>query len=98
MTIIRSEYSHILYHLFTTQAIQIQINEVMGATINQLTNRDLLSFRVPVSKKLIKTNAISMVLTDIDSLITSLAKLIEKKKLIKQVVMQEILTRRIRLI
>lgn len=51
---------------------------------------------VPVSRP-DEQKLISAVLSDIDSLITSLEKLIEKKKLIKQGVMQELLTGKRRL-
>ena len=50
-----------------------------------------------VPRSILEQNRIAKVLSDIDSLITSLEKLIEKKKLIKQGVMQELLTGKRRL-
>jgi len=60
----------------------------MGATINQLTNKDLASFQIPFPKDIEEQQVISNVLTDTDNLINSLQKLIEKKRNIKQGVMQ----------
>jgi type I restriction enzyme S subunit len=67
-----------------------------GSTVRHTSLRIISSFRnaLPPIKEQI---AISKTLSDIDSLITSLEKLIEKKKLIKQGVMQELLTGKRRL-
>lgn len=62
-------------------------------TLNRNDLHDLIVSLPPESEQ----KLITSVLTDIDSLITSLEKLIEKKKLIKQGVMQELLTGKRRL-
>ncbi len=67
-----------------------------GSTVRHTSLRIISSFRnaLPPIKEQI---AISKTLSDIDSLITSIEKQIEKKKLIKQGVMQELLTGKRRL-
>lgn len=62
-------------------------------TLNRNDLHDLIVSLPPESEQ----KLITSVLTDIDSLITSLEKLIEKKKLIKQGAMQELLTGKRRL-
>ena len=64
---------------------------------NIISKRDFseIAFQVPPSKK--EQSAIASVLSDIDELIENLDKLIEKKKLIKQGAMQELLTGKRRL-
>ena len=63
----------------------------MGATINQITNRDLASFKLPLPP-LPEQAAIATALSDMDALIAHTEKLIEKKKAIKQGVMQRLLS------
>lgn len=44
MSIYRSEYNRFIYHLFQTDLFFSQINEHLGATINQVTTKSLNSF------------------------------------------------------
>jgi type I restriction enzyme, S subunit len=97
MSVFRSDMNKLMVHLFQSSVIQKQIDEVMGATINQLTNRNLRDFLVPVSKIKIEQEAIANALSDMDAYIESLEKLIAKKRLIKKGVMQELLTGKRRL-
>jgi type I restriction enzyme, S subunit len=64
---------------------------VMGATINQLTNKDLAVFKVALPKSEAEQTAIANALSDADALIGSLQKLITKKRQIKQGAMQTLL-------
>ena len=41
-----SEFSKYIYYSFQSNIIQKQIDETMGATINQLTNRNLFEFKI----------------------------------------------------
>ncbi len=91
MSIYRSEFSRFVFHQFQANIIQRQINETMGATINQLTNKDLASFKIPLPTSLAEQTAISTALSDADGLITGLEKLIAKKLNIKQGAMQQLL-------
>ena len=91
MSIYRSEYSKYIYYSFQSNIIQKQIDETMGATINQLTNRNLFEFKIPLPPKA-EQKAIAQVLSDTDALIQALEKKIAKKKHIKKGVMQKLLT------
>ncbi|MDL1981976.1 MAG: restriction endonuclease subunit S [Deltaproteobacteria bacterium] len=92
MSIYRSEYSRFIFFVFQYSIIQGQINEVMGATINQITNKDLAAFKIPLPpNNKAEQTAIASVLSDADALIQSLEKLIAKKRLIKQGAMQKLL-------
>lgn len=64
----------------------------MGATINQITNKDMKSFKVIFPGNVDEISAIAEALSDADALIESLEQLIAKKRQIKQGAMQEMLT------
>ena len=96
MSVFRSKYNKFIFYLFQSDQIQRQINESMGATINQITNKDLISFKIsfPTEKEQI---IIANALSDIDTLINQLKKLIAKKQAIKIATMQQLLTGKTRL-
>ena len=91
MSVYRTEYSSYIFHQFQSNIIHKQIEEVMGATINQLTNKDLATFQIPFPPTKLEQNAISTSLSDADALIYNFEKLIEKKKNIKQGVIHRLL-------
>lgn len=98
MTILRPKNidGNFLLYVWRSRIIQKQIEEVLGATINQITNADLKSFIVlcPSSRE---QKSIAEALSNINQLISSLSKTIEKKRLIKQGAMQQLLTGKKRL-
>jgi len=96
MAILRSSSSKFIFFCFQSESIQHQIAAVMGATINQITNRDLKSFMIPLPP-LDEQKRIAGVLGDVDALIQKLEALIAKKRDIKQASMQELLTGKRRL-
>ncbi|MBV5311157.1 restriction endonuclease subunit S [Chromatium okenii] len=96
MAVYRSPIGKFVSYLFQSVILKHQINEHLGATINQITNKSLNSFRVPVPP-ITEQIAIATVLSDIDALITKLDQLIAKNRLIKQGAMQELLTGKTRL-
>jgi type I restriction enzyme S subunit len=98
MSIYRTEHSKFVFYQFQSDIIQNQINEMMGATINQITNKDMASFIVPYPKGEAERTAIGEILTDIDSEIDGLEKRLSKTLQIKQGMMQELLTGKTRLI
>ena len=65
-------------------------NEVLGATINQITNKDLFNFHIPSTSS--RTKSHSRSIKDTDELIQTLEKRIAKKRNIKQGAMQKLLT------
>jgi type I restriction enzyme S subunit len=97
MGVYRSDLSGYAFYQFQSENVQRQINEVMGATINQLTNRNLNDFIIPVPPTKAEQTAIATALSDADALIESLEQLIHKKRNIKHGAMQELLTGKKRL-
>lgn len=91
MSVYKSPYSKYVYNYFQTDYIKRQINENMGATINQITNKNLNSFLIAIPNDDSEQQAIAEALSDVDNLITSLEKFIDKKQKIKQGTMQELL-------
>lgn len=91
MSIYRSEVNHYISRLFQSYIIQKQIENNLGATINQITNKDLKSFKVPLPPTKAEQSAIATALSDADALISSLEKHIAKKRMIKQGAMQQLL-------
>jgi type I restriction enzyme, S subunit len=98
MSIYRSKYSKYVFYQFQSEIIQRQINEIMGATINQITNKDMASFTVPFPQSDEEKTAIATILSDMDSEITALEEKLAKARQIKQGMMQKLLTGRIRLL
>jgi type I restriction enzyme S subunit len=97
MTVYRSQYSKYIFYVFQSHYIQRQIDEVMGATINQITNKDLNSFVIPFPP-VEEQNKIAQILSDLDVEIQHLIQKSAKYKLAKQGLMQQLLTGKIRLV
>jgi type I restriction enzyme S subunit len=98
MSIFRSKYNDFLYHCFNSYPIKKQIEENLGATINQITNKTLNSFDVWMPKDEKEMYSISNLLDDMDLEIDSLETKKEKYKSVKDGMMQELLTGKIRLV
>ena len=77
--------------------IQRQIRDNIGATINQITNKDMDAFRLRLPPEAEQT-AIAEVLSDIGAELAVLEQRREKTRALKQAMMQELLTGRTRLI
>lgn len=92
MAVLRGENNGFIYQLLQQGTIQKHISKNSGATINQITNGDFKTIFVPFPTDLKEQERIAGALSDMDKLISSLEKLIEKKKAIKQGAMQELLT------
>lgn len=97
MALFRSQHGKYLYQLFSNNVIQEQINRNCGATINQITSADFNRFLIAFPRNPKEQAAISEALSDVDNLISSLQKLVEKRKAIKQGAMQELLAGKKRL-
>lgn len=87
-----------IFYLILSNLVQKQINQSLGATINQITNKTLNNFQIPFPTAPIEQTAIATILSDTDALIEKLEKLIAKKKAIKQGAMQQLLTGKKRLL
>lgn len=69
----------------------------MGATINQITNADISDFDIYVPYSLTEQQSIASVLTSMDNELSALEAKHKKYEQIKQGMMQQLLTGRIRL-
>lgn len=100
MTILRSKDGispNFLFYIWQSEILQQQIKNNLGATINQITNKDIDSFVVAIPPTIKEQRRIASALTSIDNLIDSLDSLIAKKRNIKQGVMQQLLSGKKRL-
>ena len=97
MGVFRSEDGQFLRHVFQSGIFKKQINEHLGATINQITNKSLNSFKVPLPPTDEERTEIARVLSDVDALLASLDQVIAKKRDLKQAAMQQLLTGKTRL-
>lgn len=97
MSVFRSQFNDYIFHVFQSHYIHRQIEETIGATINQLTNKNLNSFEIPFPNPE-EQKRISIILSDMDNEIQKIEKEIEKFKMLKQGMMQSLLTGKIRLI
>lgn len=96
MAVYRSASNPFLQYFFQSNDFKRQIDEHLGATINQITNRSLNSFIVSLPPAQEQREIVSR-LRDFDDLIATLERLITKKQAIKQGMMQQLLTGRTRL-
>lgn len=97
MGVFRSDYGQFLHHVFQSGIFKKQINEHLGATINQITNKSLNSFKVPLPAADEERKEIARALSDVDALLATLDQMIVKKRDLKQAVMKQLLTGEVRL-
>jgi type I restriction enzyme S subunit len=97
MGVFRSNDGQFLHHVFQSGIFKKQINEHLGATINQITNKSLNSFKVPLPPTNEERTEIAKALSDVDALIAALDQVIAKKRNLKQAAMQQLLTGQTRL-
>lgn len=91
MSVYRSEYSHYLFHLFQTDLYRRQIDRNLGATINQVTTKDICSFVFPLPPKAEQKRIVDC-LNAWDSAIRQRSQLIEAKLKLKKALTQQLLT------
>ncbi|WP_312099748.1 restriction endonuclease subunit S [Corynebacterium dentalis] len=91
MAVYRSDLNPFLRYFFQSDDFKRQIDEHLGATINQITNGSLNGFVVTLPSKS-EQQAITERLQDVDRLIATLKRLISKKHAIKQGMMQQLLS------
>jgi type I restriction enzyme, S subunit len=87
----------IFYVLQNTTTKNFYKNELTGSTINNLSLKSIRNTPIPLPPTKSEQHAIATALSDMDALITSLNKLIAKKRDIKQATMQQLLTGKTRL-
>lgn len=97
MAIYRTKAHDFIFYQFQSNLIQNQIDETMGATINQITNKDLSGFIISMPSCDQEQTAIATILLDMDAELEALEQKLAKFRDIKQGMMQQLLTGRIRL-
>ena len=97
MSVYRTNYWRFVLYAFQGDDIQRQIRDNIGATINQITNKDMKAFRLRLPPEAEQT-AIAEVLMDMDAELAALEQRREKTRALKQAMMQELLTGRVRLV
>ena len=98
MSVLRSDSAKCLFFQFQSGYQKRQIDEVMGATINQITNKDLAEFKVIWPSDVDERTAIAAVLSDVDAEIAELEIQLTKTRTLKQGMMHKLLTGEIRLL
>lgn len=97
MAVLRGNHNDYILQILQQGTIQKEIIKNSGATINQITNGDFKIVKIALPTSNDEEIAIASSLSNVDKLISSLEKLITKKKAIKQGAMQELLTGKRRL-
>jgi type I restriction enzyme S subunit len=97
MSVFRTKHWRFIVHAFQSEDIQRQIRDNIGATINQITNKDMKAFCVRLPSEEEQT-AIAAVLSDMDAELSALEARRDKTRALKQAMMQELFTGRTRLI
>lgn len=94
-----SFYSEFFYYLLRSEVFSIFLSQLSaGSTINHLYQKDFVTFKFHAPIKLNEQKRIANVLSDIDLEIQELSKKLTKYKLLKQGLLQNLLTGKIRLI
>lgn len=96
MAVYRSSSNRYLQYFFQSNEFKRQIDEHLGATINQITNASLNTFVVALPSPA-EQEAIASRLTDADRYIAALERMIAKREVIKQGIMHQLLTGKTRL-
>jgi len=98
MAVFRTPFHNFVFHQFQSDTIKSQIHEHLGATINQITNKSLNSFQIQFPTDKSEQTAIATILNDMDDEIVALEAKLTKARQLKQSMMHELLTGRIRLV
>lgn len=96
MTVFRSSENEYVHQLLQTDFFRRQVHQNLGATINQLTSKDLNSFAFTFPSNT-EQQKIANILSTWDKAMVLKEKLIEEKKKQKSGLMQKLLTGKVRL-
>lgn len=97
MAVLRGKSAPFIYQLLSMGNIQKDILRNSNSTINQITNSDFASIYVSVPSDKEEQQAIAQTLSDMDDDISALQAKLDKYRRIKQGMMAELLSGRIRL-
>ena len=95
MSIYRSKYNQYIFHFFQTYTYKKLVAANLGATINQITSKDLNGFKIPFPPKK-EQEKIAEILSTWDDVITKQEQLIEQKQVFKKGIMQQIFSQKLR--
>lgn len=101
MTVLRAKRgidNRYLLYAWQSNMIQDQVQESLGATINQITNADFKRFYLLTPSSIEEQTAIANVLSDMDTEISALETKLAKYRKLKTGMMQQLLTGKIRLV
>src|SRR5439155_22013912 len=84
MAVFRTPAYRFVYYQFQSAILKRQIHEHLGATINQITNKSLNSFSIPLPSQEAEQEAIAAILSDMDAEIAALEARLAKARNIKQ--------------
>lgn len=101
MTVLRAKRgidNRYLLYAWQSNMIQDQVQESLGATINQITNADFKRFYLLTPSSIEEQTAIANVLSDMDTEISALETKLAKYRTLKTGMMQQLLTGKIRLV
>ncbi|MGT8839353.1 restriction endonuclease subunit S [Vibrio cholerae] len=90
MSVYRTDHHDYVRHLFHSDMYYRQIRNNLGATINQITNKNLNSFTFPFPKSSAERNKISEVLSTIDKKINLIDQKIAETEKLKTGLMQKL--------
>lgn len=96
MSVLRGDTTGYIAKVFESDIVQEQVRGRSNATINQITKRDFESIVVTIPEEP-EQKVIAGVIDSFDSYITNLAKLIEKKKAIRDGALEDLVSGRTRL-
>ena len=98
MSAFRSQVNDYLLWCFQSSVVQDQIAQNLGATINQITNKTMKAIEISLPKDEKERRAITAVLSDMDAEIQTLESRLIKARAVKEGMMQNLLTGRVRLV
>lgn len=92
MSIFRSSDHGFVFHQFRSDSMRRQINEHLGATINQITNGSLNGFKIAWPSTESERDKIAEALSEVDEAIVAQEAVIAKKRALKTATMQALLS------
>ncbi|TXI91722.1 MAG: hypothetical protein E6Q33_09430, partial [Neisseriales bacterium] len=95
MSIYRSKYNPYIFQFFQTNAYKKMVTTNLGATINQITSKDLNAFKLPFPP-LKEQEKIAEILSTWDDAIAKQEQLIEQKQVFKKGIMQQLFSQKLR--
>lgn len=97
MSVYRTQYSKFVFQFFQSKFFKDQVNQYLGATINQITTKSLNSFLLPLPS-MEEQDKITRILISFDEKLETNKKLKEKLIHLKKGLMSDLLSGKVRVI